>query len=300
MKKVRELKPDYIHCHDLDTLYVGYRLKKHLGCKLIFDAHEHYPAQMTLYLPGLFCYGLRCWQKWLLEATDAVITASTVLGDEIKRQSNKPVVTVGNYQPLASYEQVDATSVRKNRMELGLQEGRIAVAYIGGLTRNRVLKSLIRSAVYLPHVSYHVWGDGPQRPAVEAWCRSHENVFYHGWLASEKIPLYFKSMDIVFYALKPDYAGAKYNAPNTLTQAMAAARPLIANDIGDLGKIIKETGCGLLVEKCTPENIAHAINRLQNSALRNALGGKGLDAARNHYNADSAARALADLYRNLT
>jgi glycosyltransferase involved in cell wall biosynthesis len=299
IQKARDLNPDYIHCHDLDTLYVGYRLKKQLACKLVFDAHEHYPAQMTLYLPELFIYGLGYWQKWLLGAIDAVITASTVLGDEIKGRLHKPVVTVGNYQPLEPFEQVDELSIRRNRMELGVDEDRLCVAYIGGFTKNRALEPFIRSAGYLPHVHYHLWGDGPQRVAVEDWSHNYENVFYHGWLSPEKIPLYFKSMDIIYYALKPDYAGAPYNAPNTLTQAMAAGRPVIANDIGDLGRIIKDTGCGLILEKLGPVNIADAVKLLQNDRVRSEIGRKGLAAARNYYHADTAGKMLVNLYRDL-
>ena len=40
------LRPDVVHCHDLDTLYAGVQLKRRLGCRLVYDAHEDYPALM--------------------------------------------------------------------------------------------------------------------------------------------------------------------------------------------------------------------------------------------------------------
>ncbi|MGH6905448.1 MAG: hypothetical protein ACREIR_22235, partial [Geminicoccaceae bacterium] len=33
-----DLQPAVVHCHDLDTLYAGWRIKKRLGCRLIYDA----------------------------------------------------------------------------------------------------------------------------------------------------------------------------------------------------------------------------------------------------------------------
>jgi glycosyltransferase involved in cell wall biosynthesis len=298
-RKAMDLKPDCIHCHDLDTLYVGYRLKKQLGCNLVFDAHEHYPAQMTLYLPKIFYYGLSGLQAYLLRSVDAIITASTVLSGEIKLKVAKPVVTVGNYQPLNIFDQVDGNDIRRIYKALNPNANGLSVAYIGGFTRNRALEPFIAAAGLLPQVQFHLWGDGPQRNDVENRKQRYNNVHYHGWLNADEVPLYFKSMDVIYYGLKADYPGAKYNAPNTLTQAMAAGRPVIANDIGDLGRIIKETGCGLLLDDLTPKNIAAAVERLQDDTLRESLGRKGLEAARRYYNAETAGNVLVNLYRSL-
>jgi glycosyltransferase involved in cell wall biosynthesis len=298
-RRLLDLKPDCIHCHDLDTLYVGYRIKKKLGCKLVFDAHEHYPSQMTLYLPKFFYYALSGWQSWLMRSIDAIITASTILGDEIRQKVDKPVVTVGNYQLLETFEQVGAYDIRRIKKTLGPDKDHLNVAYIGGFTRNRALEPFIKAAELLPQVQFHLWGDGPQRNDIEKWQQRYHNVHYHGWLCTDKIPLYFKSMDVIYYALKPDYPGAKYNAPNTLTQAMAAARPVIANEIGDLGRIIKETGCGLLLDSLTPNGIANMLTRLLDKKLRENLGRRGLEAARMYYNADNAGKVLVDLYGSM-
>ena len=47
-------KIDIIHCHDLDTLPVGIRLKKSLGVPLIYDAHEIWGYLMQETMPGIF------------------------------------------------------------------------------------------------------------------------------------------------------------------------------------------------------------------------------------------------------
>ena len=54
-----EFRPGIVHCHDLDTLYAGRQIKKQLKCPLIYDAHEHYPALMSLYLPSPFVFALK-------------------------------------------------------------------------------------------------------------------------------------------------------------------------------------------------------------------------------------------------
>ena len=99
----RSVKPDAVHCHDLDTLYAGWRIKRRIECPLVYDAHEHYPAMMSLYLPGMMVSGLARWERWLLGKVDVTITASTVLKDEYEAAGVEPIVTLGNYPPLEPF-----------------------------------------------------------------------------------------------------------------------------------------------------------------------------------------------------
>ena len=52
---IRTLQPDAIHCHDLDTLYIGRTIKRQLNIPLVYDAHEHYPAMMSIASQRLRC-----------------------------------------------------------------------------------------------------------------------------------------------------------------------------------------------------------------------------------------------------
>jgi glycosyltransferase involved in cell wall biosynthesis len=293
------LAPDLVHCHDLDTLYAGWRLKSRLGCPLVYDAHEHYPAMMSLYLSGLFVQALVAWERWLLRRVDAVITASTVLRDAWQARVDVPVVTLGNYQDLASYERVTKEQVAAVRRQLGVAEGELLVSYIGGFSRNRRLLPFVETASRLPDVQFHLWGDGPQREQIEAAVAGHENAHYHGWLPASDIPVYFEAADVIYYCLRLDYPGAVYNAPNTLTQAMAAGRSIVANDVGDLGRIVRQTRCGVLIDEATPTSIAAAIQELDDPALRERLGRNGLRAAQETYNISQIQVKLASVYDEL-
>lgn len=290
------LRPDVLHCHDLDTLYVGWLVKRRLGCKLIYDSHEHYPAVMSLYLPSPLIKALALWERWLMRRVDAAITASTLLRDEFQKRSAKPVVTLGNYQELSAYAAVTAEDRAALRRELGATESDLLVAYIGALPRDRMLLPLIDAAALLPDVGFHLWGDGLQRAAVERAAAAHANVTVHGWLPAHALPRYFGAMDVLYYCLRADYPGAVYNAPNSLSHAMLSGRPIIANDVGDLGRIVRTTNCGLIIDGAEPERIAAAITALRDPALRAELGGNGLAAARRTYNAEAMQRELLRLY----
>ena len=86
-----ELHPDAVHCQDIDTLYAGVRLLRKLGIPLVFDAHEDYPALMSLYLPGFMVSWLRLFERLLMGRADAILTASTVYAQKLTRQGVKNV-----------------------------------------------------------------------------------------------------------------------------------------------------------------------------------------------------------------
>ena len=102
--RVRNLQPDVIHCHDLDTLPAGWWLKGRTGARLVYDAHEDYPAMMSLYLPSPMVWMLSSLERRLLRRVDYTITASTVFADKLRGQGIAPVATIGNYQSLTPFD----------------------------------------------------------------------------------------------------------------------------------------------------------------------------------------------------
>lgn len=293
------LRPDIIHCHDLDTLPAGWWLKRRTGARLVYDAHEDYPALMSLYLPKTWVRLLSWLEQRLLRRVDFTITASTVFAEKLRARGISPVATVGNYQPLAPFSHISAEDIAAARARLGLQSNDFVVAYIGGFSRNRQLLPLIEAAKLTPDAHILLWGEGHQRAAVEAAIEGISNVRYLGWLPTSEVPLYTAVADAIYYCLVPDYPGAIYNAPNTLSNAMAAGRPIIANEVGDLGQIVRETGCGLLLSEITPDAISAAIQKLSDPVYRERLGASGRIAAQEKYNWASASQLLQDIYAKL-
>lgn len=299
LKIVSGERPTAVHCHDLDTLWIGRRIQKNTGCRLIYDAHEHYPAMMSLYLPKIIIFLLTLWEERLLRYVDATITASTYLADEFKTKKTDNVITLGNFPRFKEFDLVNINEVLELRNKLKTKSDDLLVGYIAGLSRNRMILPFIKAADQLPEIQFHIWGDGAQRPEVEDAAMQRENVHFHGWLPFSELPVHFHALDVVYYGLQLDYPGAIYNAPNTLTQAMAAGRPIIATDVGDLGRIVRETECGVLIKAATPEAIAKSIQILSDPDERIRLANKGRQAAMTKYNSDYNRERLVELYDRL-
>jgi glycosyltransferase involved in cell wall biosynthesis len=288
-----------VHCHDLDTLYAGWQLKRATGAVLVYDAHEHYPASMSLYLPALFVTLLAWWERRLTRKAEAIITASSVLREHYLARGISRVVALGNYPDSKRFQLLPEARIREARQALGISDDTLLVSYIGGLHRNRMILPFIEAAASCPDAHFAVWGVGDQKGAVEAAVANHRNTRYHGLASRDELPLCFQMSDIIYYGLRLDYPGAEYNAPNTVAQAMIMARPVIATNVGDLGRIVETTGCGVLIDEATPEAIAGAIEELKDTERRQALGENGYEAARRSYNADTVSKRLLELYSTL-
>lgn len=299
-RQIERQPPEIVHCHDLDTLYAGVALKRRSGCRLVYDAHEHYPALMAQYLPASLVHLLSLWEQILVRQVDQIITASSVLAEEFRRKTSLPVAVIGNAPSRDDFQNLSPENATRIRQEIGLDAGQRGVFYIGGFTNNRALTPLFAAVPDLPGWQLHLWGDGPQRTVVETAVAGLKNAHFHGWAESAALPGLFAAADVIYYCLRSETPGAQYNAPNTLAYAMAAGRPILANQVGDLGRIVAETECGILIGEVTPAAIRQALQRLEDPALRRRLGENGCRAAETQYNWETYAQRLIEVFNRLS
>lgn len=289
---------DVIHCHDLDTLFPAIILKLLTNRPLIYDTHENYSMVKSASLPGFFVKALGFVEKKLLNMVDVIITASTFVGDEFRRVCAKPLITLGNYWQLNSSSRISQADVLAERRRLGIPETDLIVGYIGGLKRSRKIAPLLQAVEDEMGVSVFICGAGEQKSLVEQEARKKRCVYYLGWVPFEHVPLYTCLADVIYYGLD-DYPGALYNCPNALFMALAKGRAILASDVGDLGKIVREESCGIVMKRSNQEEIRQALRRLQNRAYLQSLQKKALAAARSKYNWGAAEKMLVETYGHL-
>jgi glycosyltransferase involved in cell wall biosynthesis len=88
--------------------------------------------------------------------------------------------------------------------------------------------------------------------------------------------------------------------PNTLVEAMAAARPVVATAVGGVPDAVREGDTGLLVPPRQPVALAESLGRLlESESMRAQFGAAGLREARARYTAAAVVPRLVGLYRRL-
>jgi len=53
----------------------------------------------------------------------------------------------------------------------------------------------------------------------------------------------------VYYGFDPNNPNARFSAPNKLFEALAAGKPLVTGDFGEIGEVVRESECGVILPK---------------------------------------------------
>jgi glycosyltransferase involved in cell wall biosynthesis len=145
----------------------------------------------------------------------------------------------------------------------------------------------------LPDVRFVVVGDGPVREAMEKRSREMglaDAVTFTGWkdnAGATMLPLF----DIFF---QPSLWEAM---SMVVLEAMAAAKAIVATDVGDNRHVVIDGVTGFVVPRSDHAAMANALCRLAESApTRTAFGEAGKARYHEHYDARSMARAHEALY----
>lgn len=143
------------------------------------------------------------------------------------------------------------------RANLGIKEGEIAIGVIGALVPQKGQKFLIEAAPAIiaghPNVQFFFVGDGPLRNELEK-LGSRVAPGRFNFLGESKNPAqYTLAMDIV--VISSIFEGL----PNTLLEALALGRPVVAAATGGCGEVIEDRLSGLLVKAGDAPSLAQGI-----------------------------------------
>lgn len=292
---IKQKKCAGIHCHDLDTLIIGIFFKFVYRVKLIYDSHEYFPGMIQMSSPLFVASIIKIYESCLLYFVDSIIVASSILGEEFKQKIDKPVTVIGNwhYKPVLD---LDIVKEIRNRY---LKNAKIMIVYIGGLDLSRAILPMIEATKLEPSVNFLICGNGTQRKAIINAASDANNIMYIGEIPLKMVPYYTAAADVIYYVMNNFSPIANYNAPNSLGFSLIIGKPLIASNNGELGKVIRETNCGILVKNSTVDTLRGAIRSLQAENRICKLGRNALKAGHNSYNWIQMEALLVNTYNNL-
>jgi glycosyltransferase involved in cell wall biosynthesis len=116
-----------------------------------------------------------------------------------------------------------------------------------------------------PAVEFHLVGYAPATAA-----RLPDGVLCRPFVAKDELLAYYQCADICVVPSLWD------NSPNTVYEAMAAGKAVVASRVGGIPELVVDGETGVLVEPNNPPQLAHAIVRLlRDEDERRAMGRKG-------------------------
>jgi glycosyltransferase involved in cell wall biosynthesis len=283
-----DFKFDVVHCHDLDTLVAGVRLKKKLGIKLVYDAHEIFGYMIGRYLPDIISnYALRL-EKKLLKKVDIIITVNKNYKDYFASISDKPIEIVMLCKALI------------NKRYTPTNNKVFTICYFGVFNSTRMFPNIINILGKMKNIKFLVGGQKESLfDAVKGRCKKFKNIEFLGTIPLEKVISYTKKSDAVLCMIKPTDKNARITLANKQFEAMVCGRALIASKNTYIGEMTEELNCGI-VEEFSKKGVIRAVKKLRdNPKLCKELGRNGLKAAIDKYNWAEQEKILVKSYKRL-
>jgi len=103
---------------------------------------------------------------------------------------------------------------------------------------------------------------------------ANQRIHYVGFAGTQQISAYTCAADVVYYGFDPANPNARFSAPNKLYEALAAGRPLITGDFGEIADVVRKTGCGIVLPEYSVANVRVAIETLRDRAVWNSMAAK--------------------------
>jgi glycosyltransferase involved in cell wall biosynthesis len=229
----------------------------------------------------------RLWKRALLKgvayrALDIAVTMTEANGRLLVERQGVPAARVRVVANGIARAFGASGEAAKLRWELGVRDSQMVVAYIGNILPHKGLRRLIEAvsrARCRALIRLVVAGAGSD----EAPCRQlasdrglSRQVTFLGWRSAAETEALLGASDVL--ALPSEIEGLPY----VLLEAMASRRPVIAGRVYGIPEVVEDGVTGILVDPHDTDDIAAALDRLSDMALRRRMG----DAARVRFERD--------------
>jgi len=168
---------------------------------------------------------------------------------------------------------------------------------IGRLAEVKGFAYLIDAARQLKDVAVAIVGDGELRDELRRRAAGLGAVKLVGSLPHDLIPAVLAVADTVVVPSVVDRAGRVDGLPNTVLEALASGRPLVATRVGGIPEVVRDGENGLLVPQKDAEALARALRQLQgDEALRARLSAGARQSAVERFSWAATAEDLEVVY----
>jgi glycosyltransferase involved in cell wall biosynthesis len=285
-----------LHASEPDAWLAAIWAARRSGARVVLDVHEHYPSRLDSRLPRplrpLARAALRLGCRLAARAADAVVVAKDGLAEDFA--APRRTIAVRNYAlPVA-------LAPREHR------PGPLTLVHAGAMTRSRGWPQLLAALALLPaDTRLRLIGrftDGTEAAFLAEASRLGlaPRIECLGWRPHAEALALMAEADIALVLFQPGETNHQLALPHKLFDAMLAGLPVIAPSFAtEVAAILRESGCGRLVETADPLAIASAVRDLACPERRARLGAAGRLAATTRYAWPPEAARLVTLYREL-
>jgi len=299
LQSIRE-RANFYHCHNAESLLIGYIASRINRSKLIYDSRELFLDKYGYkFIPKFFKYIFYLYERFFIGRVDAVIDVNENRANVLisRYKISKPIV-ISNFPFYDRY-----INTNKIRRVLGLNNLQKIVLYSGAIREDRGIKVLIESAKLINKDTVIVFmGDGEVEKFMKLIreLNLENKVFFIPPVTPGEIYEYIVSADIGVCLIENVSLNNYLGTPSKLFDYLICGVPVIAGGFLGAKEWVEKNEVGKVVDPNNPIEIANAINEiLNNPSMINKFKENALFLAKNKYNWDIESCKLLSLYKRL-
>lgn len=292
------------HFHDPELLFVGILLKLMTGKRVIYDVHEHIlndildKKWIPPYLRRIVGW-IYLLTEWLIvPRLDAVIYTTPIVGERYIKLA-KLSCSIENYPMLSIFDNDGGDREVSGNDVIYL--GR--VFYVRGV--EEVIRSMPAVVKKYPDARFMIVGDivpeayDSRLRKLTADLGLEKNVIFCGFVPYEQTKDYLVDAVAGVVTFLP-YKNNMSCLPNKMFEYMATSIPVIASNFPIYAEVVKPSGCGILVDPTSTEDVSAAIIRmLDDKAAARGMGINGRQAFEDSFNWEKEEVRFFELYDSI-
>jgi len=304
-----KIKADVYHAHDLNTLLPCYKAAAIHKAKLVYDSHELFietiknPKKIKNVSSLIYSSSVKIYfqyiEKKLIKRVDQVITVNSSISDFLATKYNikKPAVIM-NYPLIPS--DIKNYDLRKL---LHLPPQSKIILYHGGIGPDRGLLPLVQSFKFLAeNYKLVLIGRGSYEMILKQKIQSenlNNRIYLHDMMPLQELFSYIPSANLGVILFENINLNMQYATPNKLFEYLFAGLPVLASNLKEIEKIIREEEVGIIVDTLEPKSIAKKIKDIIESPNYKDIKLNALEVANSKFNWNIEAEKLLEIYKNI-
>jgi len=260
------------------------------------------PFVVSLHGSDAYVAARRAWLGRLTRTTFEDAERITACSDELRLRAMKLGAAAARTSTVPYGVDVHFFSPERApgdiRERLGVRSDAFLVVAVGRLVEKKGFAHLLEAAAKTGGVEVAIVGDGDLRGALETKARElNVRARFPGFLDREDTARALASADVVVVPSVVDSGGNVDGLPNTLLEALAAGRPVVASRVAGIPDVVTDEANGLLVPPGDPTALAAALRRLMREPeTRERLAGAARRHAVDQLSWEATARRFEECY----
>jgi len=224
---------------------------------------------------------------------NAVTVVSDALEERALRLGIKKVFKIPNG---SNIDGIKIVPKRYAREILGLPKDRVVISHLGFTDLTQIAEKV---NILHPEALFLVVGNVPQYASLRTKrIEKLGNIKYIEGQPYSRVNLFLSACDILLLKMENEISEAA-RWPIRLGDYLAADRPIVAGNIGEVGNVLRENNCGLLAKPGDPESYVEKILEIiENPKWWEELGRRSRQTA-DKYSWSLIAESVEDIYYKL-